>query len=174
MVKLSMIYVQNDSKMVLVEFEPNPSKMTLLSVIKTQLRHQEINLVMFLAGLALFRIPLQHYFTLARYQHYGICLAVWAMGFVFQVIWSWKSLTKLGRASLLSTGIYLAAFALVFYYSPWLDTRMAVQTEEQDIQRICYATIGALFGGFTVLLWLFWLFERKDSERTQTPKEKEN
>lgn len=129
---------------------------------------------MFLAGLALFRIPLQHHFTLARFQHYGICLGVWSLGFIFQVIWSWKGLSKLGRASLISTGIYLGAFAFIFYYSPWLDTRMAVQTDEQDMLRITYATVGAVLGGFTVLVWLIWLFERKGAENAGPSKELES
>lgn len=116
---------------------------------------------MFLAGLALFKFPLQHHMILARFQHYGLCLYVWSLGFFFQTIWSWRYLTGIGRASLLSTGTYLAIFGFIFYESPWLDSRMAVQTEEQDLLRLAYAAAGALFGSIIVILWLVWMLERK-------------
>jgi len=119
---------------------------------------------MFVLAFSLYKFPLQHHITLARFQHYGICLYVWALGFVLQVIWSWKRLSARGRACQISTALYVGTFALIFYENPWLDSRMSVQTMEQDFLRLAYAILCALFGLVVSVIWVFWLLEQKPNE----------
>ncbi|MBX9689296.1 MAG: hypothetical protein K2X27_21480 [Candidatus Obscuribacterales bacterium] len=134
----------------------------MLSKIKKQLQHQEITLFMFFLALCLFRFPLQHHISLARFQHYGLALYVWALGFFFQLAWSWKKLSLRGRACLLSTGTYIGFFAMVFYQNPWLDARMAVQTEGQDLLRLFFAAACVFFGFIVSVIWLAWVLEKND------------
>lgn len=133
----------------------------LLAKVHKQIKHQEIALVMFIIAIAIYRFPLQRHISLARFQHYGICLYVWSLGFILQTIWSWKYLSVRGRLAMLSTGIYVGIFAMVFYSSPWLDARMAVQTMEQGYLRILYAILCALLGIVVAVMWLFWVLEDK-------------
>ncbi len=139
-----------------------------LAHIKKQVKQQEICLLSFIGAVALLKFPLQHHITLARFQHYGLCLYVWALGFILQTIWSWRYLSIRGRASLLATGFYIGTFALIFYESPWLDTRMAVQTDEQDILRVVYALTCAVLGFIVSGLWLAWVIERKKAPEKET------
>ena len=137
---------------------------TILAFIRNQIRHQEISLAMFLAAFALLKFPLQHHIALSRFQHYGICLYVWALGFLFQTIWSWRYLTVRGRACLISTGMYVGIFAVIFYQSPWLDSRMAVPTDDQELLRIFYTIICAVLGFFVSVFWLAWVLERRPAK----------
>lgn len=132
-----------------------------LSKIHNHIKHQEIALFMFIIAVGLFKFPLQHHITLARFQHYGICLYVWSLGFLIQTVWSWKYLTIRGRIAMISTGLYVGLFAIVFYTSPWLDVRMAVQTEDQGLLRILYSILCALLGIIVAILWLIWVIEDK-------------
>ena len=116
---------------------------------------------MFLAAVALLKFPLQHHIALSRFQHYGLCLYVWALGFILQTVLSWRSLTARGRVCLLITGFYLSTFAYIFYQSPWLDWRMSVQTEEQDFLRVVYTLLCALLGFIVFVFWLAWVLERR-------------
>lgn len=147
--------------------------MSIIRTIRKQLSNQEIILIMFLIAFSLYKFPLQHYITLARFQHYGICLFVWSMGFFMQAIWSWRRMTALGRSCQIATGIYVCSFALIFYQSPWLDIRMAVQTPEQDILREIYGRLCAFLGLIVSLIWLFWILERQKSDEIQKTDEPE-
>jgi hypothetical protein len=129
--------------------------------LKNQVRHQEICLLSFILAFAMLKFPLQHHIILARYQHYGICLYIWSLGFFLQTVWSWRKLTPKGRLCLLATGSYVGTFALIFYQSPWLDSRMAIQTDEQEAFRLVYTLICVLFGFLVSVTWLAWLVERK-------------
>jgi hypothetical protein len=120
---------------------------------------------MFLLAFALLKFPLQHYITLSRFQHYGICLYVWSLGFFLQTIWSWRRLTVRGRTCLLTTGYYVATLAMIFYQNPWLDTRMAVVTEEQELLKGLFVLICGLFGFIVAIIWVIWIVERKPNSK---------
>lgn len=141
--------------------------MQIMEALKKQLRNQEICLIMFVAAIALLKFPLQHHITLARFQHYGLCLYVWSLGFFLQTVWSWRNLTVRGRACLLSTGFYVGLFAIIFYESPWLDSRMAVQTDEQNLLRLLYAAICGALGLVVAIIWLVWLSEKRNQTEGQ-------
>ncbi|MBX9571483.1 MAG: hypothetical protein K2X77_21505 [Candidatus Obscuribacterales bacterium] len=138
-----------------------------LSKFHKHIKHQEIALFMFIVAVCLFKFPLQKHITLARFQHYGICLYVWSLGFLIQTVWSWKYLTARGRLAMLSTGFYVGIFAMVFYSSPWLDVKMAVQTEDQGLLRILYSILCALLGIVVAIFWLIWVIEDKSEDELE-------
>ena len=138
----------------------------LINFIAKQIKNQEFVFLMLFIAVAVLRFPLQHHIALARFQHYGICLTIWASGFVLQALASWRILGPWGRATLLASASYVGIFAWIFYNSPWLDARMAVQTEEQDFLRLIYGIVCALFGLIVSIIWLRWsLTERHEQDK---------
>jgi hypothetical protein len=133
----------------------------LLQTIGKQLQHQMILLTTSGAAFALLKFPLQHHFILSRFQHIGICMAVFALGYFLQTVWSWRSLTVIGRSCLLATGSFIGLFAWISYESPWLDARMAVQTEEQELLKLLYIFLFALLGSIIAIFWLAWILEKR-------------
>jgi hypothetical protein len=99
-----------------------------------------------LAGVVLL-IPLQLYYPLARYQHYGLAIFVWGVGYLVQLVWTWKSTRFWSRLSYLFLALYLTTLGLFFYANPWLDPRFSVQTEAQQNFR---ALVGNLYVGLAL------------------------
>jgi hypothetical protein len=121
------------------------------------------------AALLLLCLPLQRYFPMGRFQHYSIGFAVFALGQLLQSALSWNSYSKWGRASLLATGVCYGAIALIFWTNPWLDYKVAVQTEGKErfrIQLIAeYLTCNALI----FICWTkCWSQELKKKQLNQT------
>lgn len=108
---------------------------------------------MVMAGTVL-AVPLQLYYPLARYQHYGLAIFVWGLGHAVQAIWHWRTVGKWTRLGGICGGIYLTSLGLVFYANPWLDPRVAVQTETQENMR---AFIGYGYTFLTIPLMLVWV-----------------
>lgn len=131
-------------------------------MLRTNLRHQLVVVVSFALAIGLLFFPLQHYMTLARFQHYGICLAVWAAGFFLQTLVSWRRLGAWGRGYLGVSTLYMALFAGVLYTNPWLDPRVQLETDVQGSLRGEFATVMFVF---TVILsgtWLMWDREERN------------
>src|SRR5690606_22734862 len=91
-------------------------------------------MVLLFAALALWvlQTPLQRFISLGRYQHYGIAISVFGLGYLAQTIFSWRRLKAWGIAAYTSTGIFFSSVGLVFYLNPWLDYKIAVQTPEDE------------------------------------------
>lgn len=119
-------------------------------------RHLEVLLLMMIMAGAIRLFPLQHHITLSRYQHWAIALYVWGAGFFLQAAWSWRRLSKVGRAALVSAGTYVLGSAMVLYANPWLDPSIALQTQDQESSRFLFS-LGCGGGGMLVgLLWVRW------------------
>jgi hypothetical protein len=98
-------------------------------------------------------VPLQHYITLGRYQHYGLAVFLFGMGYVIQTIWSWNSLSKWVRISYVMTGIFFCSVGCVFWTNTWLDSNVAVQTEDREYQRNRLLAFYVIFGISIVGIW---------------------
>lgn len=106
-------------------------------------------------------IPLQHYITLGRYQHYGIAVFLFGMGYVLHTVWNWKQNLPATRISNCYAALFFVSIGLIFYAFPWLDPVMAVMTEDQTTIRhylIRAYFIGAL--GLAVI-WIIAAFEER-------------
>lgn len=142
-----------------------------ISTIREHIRHEEIVILATIMAILALYIPLQRYISLARFQHYGIALYVWSLGFIVQTVWSWKALRKWGRLCLLSTGIYVSSLALVLYSNPWLDPRIQIQTSGQDVLRILYAISWITIGVVLAVLWVIWGIEEMRNRQMQQSKD---
>ncbi len=105
--------------------------------------------------------PLQKYFTMGRYQHYGITISIFGLGYLLQTIWSWRTFTKWARISYLSTGIFFSTVGMTFYTNPWLDSRMALQTADKEFWKTIFIGIYILITIAIVSIWLKWIKEEK-------------
>lgn len=88
-----------------------------------------------LVAIAVILIPVQHYLAVARYQHYGAGLCVFAFGYLLQACVSWHNLKKWAKVSYLTTGFFFFALGVVLIYNPWLDGRVSPRTEAHESLR---------------------------------------
>ena len=112
-------------------------------------------------AIATYLTPLQKYFTMGRYQHYGITISIFGLGYLLQTIWSWRTFTKWARISYLSTGLFFSTVGMTFYTNPWLDSRMAMQTADKEFWKTIFIAIYILITIAIVSIWLKWIKEEK-------------
>lgn len=105
--------------------------------------------------------PLQKYFTMGRYQHYGITISIFGLGYLLQTIWSWRTFTKWARISYLSTGLFFSTVGMTFYTNPWLDSRMSMQTADKELWKNIFIAVYVLITLAIVSIWLKWIKEEK-------------
>ena len=80
-------------------------------------------------------IPIQHYITLGRYQHYGMAIFLFGMGYVMHTIWTWKQSFPATRFSNCYAALFFTSIGLIFYSCPLLDPVMSVMSDEQTVFR---------------------------------------
>lgn len=123
-------------------------------------RYRAVFLLLILSVIAL-SVPLQHYISLGRYQHYAIGIALLGSGHVLQVLVSWKQFPTWGRISVLLTGVFLLGVAYVFWSNPWLDVKVAVQTEGREELRSQMLFAYMCSAAAIVLCYLKWRSEER-------------
>ncbi|MDR3615559.1 MAG: hypothetical protein P4L53_18510 [Candidatus Obscuribacterales bacterium] len=106
-------------------------------------------------------IPIQHYITLGRYQHYGMAIFLFGMGYVMHTIWTWKHSFPATRFSNCYAALFFVSIGLIFYSCPWLDPVMSVMTEEQTAFRH-YLIRGYFMGALGLMLvWVIAAVEER-------------
>ncbi len=103
-----------------------------LTIIQLQLKDHNFILLGFISGLVILSIPLQLHMSLGRYQHYGLALFAFGLGYIIQTVWSWRHLARRPRLGYAITGLYLTSIGFILYANPWLDTRVTAITEEKE------------------------------------------
>jgi hypothetical protein len=108
----------------------------------------------FALGWAVLVFPLQHHLTLARFQHYGIALFVFCLGYALNCLCTWRSQSFWYKLSNLLTALFFCLVSLIFYCNPWLDTRNSEQTQANNLMRAFFIAF-YLAGGFVLMVsWL--------------------
>lgn len=128
-------------------------------------------MVLLFAALALWvlQTPLQRFISLGRYQHYGIAISVFGLGYLAQTIFSWRRLKAWGIAAYTSTGIFFSSVGLVFYLNPWLDYKIAVQTPEDERTRSILILSYLIFSAMLAFIWIRWVLS-ENNPRNRTSK----
>lgn len=121
-----------------------------------------------ISGLIVFWTQIQHYFTVSRFQHYGVAIGLVGLGFILETLVSLRKLDRWACMSYISTGLFFLSMGLVFYTNSWLDTRVSIQTEETE-------RLGSIlvisYTGFTIYLaavWTKWIMEENKSKPVTT------
>jgi len=114
---------------------------------------------------AVYLTPLQKFFTMGRYQHYGITISLFGLGYILQTIWSWKIFTKWARVSYLSTGAFFTIVGMTFYENPWLDARMQMQRSDQEIWKVCFICMYILSTIAIMSVWMKWIKEETAAKK---------
>lgn len=122
-------------------------------------------LVFCAVAIAIFLFPLQLYWSLGRYQHYGLAIFVWGMGYILQLIWTWKFSGTWSRWSYILAGLYLTSLGLTLYANPWLEPRVALQTDIQVVLRFYISLFFMLFSIPTTIVWVMGLAEELREDR---------
>jgi hypothetical protein len=128
-------------------------------------RHRLVILFSAFAAVA-YCVPLQKYFTMGRYQHYGLAIGLFGLGYLLQTIWSWKVFTHWARMAYLSTGIFSLTVGLTFFYNPWLDTKMALQTRANEHLRPVLMALYLLFSLYVGAVYARWIKEENKARNT--------
>lgn len=97
---------------------------------------------------------IQQWVSIGRYQHYGIGIIIFGIGYLLESLFSWKKLTKWTRISYFATSGFFISVGVVFFNNPWLDAKVAVQTEHHD--RLRTILIG-FYLVYSVVLTLIWV-----------------
>jgi len=142
-------------------------KVSLLKKTYMSLARHFIVLAGGLVGLGLLFVPLQKYMPLGRFQHYGIAIGCFGIGYFLQTLFSWKKLNKWARISYITSFSFFVLVGLAFYLNPWLDYRVSIQTAENESTKgiliICY-----LFCSLAVVgSWVKWILEENKLAENQ-------
>ncbi|MGD9679641.1 MAG: hypothetical protein AB7W16_00540 [Candidatus Obscuribacterales bacterium] len=111
----------------------------------------------------------QHYVSMSRFQHYGIAFAIFGLGYLLETALSWKTLHKWARGSYLGTGLLFGSAGLIFWFCPWLDVNLSVQTAETDMYRTILLVSYLTFSVGVGAAWARWIvIDSKKIEDSQT------
>jgi hypothetical protein len=139
-----------------------------MAKLNNSMSHRFKDYVLILTGLAvaffIHSIPLQLYMPLGRYQHYGLSIFALGLGYVLQIVWSWKNLKLWARLGYIGTGLYLTSIGMVLYANPWLDSRVAIMTEEKEDWKILIGWFYTFLAMPLTFIYLGWI---KEDHRAQ-------
>jgi hypothetical protein len=131
-------------------------------------------LVMSAVAVIALRMPLQTYMTLGRYQHIGIAIFLFGMGYVMQLIWSWRNYSKWARISNCATCAFFCSVGMFFYANSWLDTSIAAPTEEKMTLRSLFLAIYLFLAVVVAAIWLKWIHEDGKAVAVQISEHEQN
>ena len=123
-----------------------------------------INLGFILAAVTVM-VPLQRYMSLGRYQHYGMGLFIFGLGYTLHAIWTWSRQPFWNRACYSFTGAFFCSVGFLFFANPWLDWKTAVQTEERALLRALFLGIYLILGFLLLVVWLVAYVKSRESKR---------
>jgi len=115
-------------------------------------------------------LPVQHWMPLSRHQKLGLAVFVFGLGYINQLAFSARYMSKWLRACHLATGLFCISVFFVFWTNPWLDYAMSAQNDEQDHLR------GLLFLGYLLIsltiagMWAKGLWEDLKTKAKEPPK----
>ena len=136
----------------------------------SQLRKQSRNIFL-LAGSALgaivLMIPVQHYISLGRYQHYGMAIFMFGLGYALHCVWTWRDQTFWPRFCYAFTGAFFCSVGLLFYANPWMDWKTNVQTEEKQLLRLALSGIYLLIGFALMVVWMITFYKKSKTEKSK-------
>lgn len=115
-----------------------------------------------LGGLLLL-IPLQRFVSLGRYQHYGLAVFVFGLGYILHCIWTWRGEKFWPRLCYILTGAFFCSVGLLFYANPWMDWKNSAQTEEKQLLRFALSGVYLALGFALIIIWLITYVKREQT-----------
>lgn len=105
------------------------------------------------------KMPLQHYISLTRYQHVGIAIFLFGMGYTMQSIWSWRVYSKWAKMANLATSAFFCSVGLFFYRNTWLEEYATEATPTRYLGRLILMFIYLLLALVVSIFWVKWAHE---------------
>lgn len=128
-------------------------------------------IMMTVVALIAFKTPLQHYISLTRFQHVGIAIFLFGMGYVMQTIWSWRAYSKWAKLANVATFVFFCSVGLFFYTTPGLDGYSTDPSPKKIFVRLSHIFTYLFFALAVSLFWVKWAHEDnkiKDAEKVAT------
>lgn len=104
-------------------------------------------------------VQVQHLVSLGRYQHYALAIGLFALGYLLQAVYSWRDTPTWTRVSYIATGSFFMSVAIIFYQNPWLDFKVAVQTEDRERFRSLLVCIYLSLSFVLAAIWFKMIHE---------------
>jgi hypothetical protein len=116
-------------------------------------------------------VPLQHYMPLGRFQHYGMGIFIFGLGYLAQGIANWPVIPNLAKSGYLATTAFFCSIGILFMTNPWLDLRMYTFGDEQSTMRYYVLSAYGVAGLFVISLWLLlaWREFRQNRAKKKAP-----
>jgi uncharacterized membrane protein YidH (DUF202 family) len=121
-------------------------------------------------GIITLLIPLQHFMTLGRYQHYGMAVFMFGLGYILHCIWTWRGERFWPRLCYALTGAFFCSVGLLFSANPWMDWNTSVQTEEKQLFRFALSGIYLMLGFALMIVWLITYVKTANTEKSPEKK----
>lgn len=137
----------------------NKKQVSSMSRMRQSLRRNFVFLLFCLAATIVFFTPLQHFFSLGRFQHWGIAIVFFGLGYIAQAAAGWNSFGKWARRTYLATGLFILSIGLTYYANPWLDSRMNLQSSDKEFTRIILIAANLFLGLAVAAVWRQWIKE---------------
>lgn len=147
----------------------NENKISSLIRLRQSLKRNRVFLIFCLLAGLIFFTPLQHYFSLGRFQHWGIAIVCFALGYIAQAATSWKVFGLWARRTYLATGIFIGSVGLTYYCNPWLDSRMSLHSSDKAFTRMMLISLNLFLGVAIVPVWRRWIKEESNSIKATPP-----
>jgi hypothetical protein len=139
-------------------------------------RRNSLVIAMSLLAVAVILTPVQRYLAIARYQHYGIAMCIFAFGYLLQTCAGWRGLRKWAKISYITTGLFFFAVGAIFVSNAWLDGRVSPRTEAHESLRMAIQCFYLLAGLVVTCVWLRLVYDdmqpvsEQELKKTRTPK----
>jgi hypothetical protein len=112
-----------------------------------------------LLAIALLLTPLQRHISLSRFQHYGISIFTFGLGYLVQVIVSRHEVRALARLAYFATGCLFVSAGIIFMSNPGLDLQLSVSSDDQLMLRHYLIGGYGLVGLSISFVWLKLAFD---------------
>lgn len=141
---------------------------SILNMLWRRISKYGFILAMSILALIAFKTPLQHYISLTRYQHVGIVIFLFGMGYVMQTIWSWRVYSKWARLANIATCVFFCSVGLYFYMNTGLEAYSTDVTPKKIMVRLTHVFSYLFLALVVSLFWVKWAHEDnklKDAEK---------
>jgi uncharacterized membrane protein YcjF (UPF0283 family) len=155
-----------------IALNENKKQISSMGRLRQSLSRNFVFLLFCLAAVIILATPLQHHFSLGRFQHWGIAIVIFGLGYIAQALALWKNFGYWARRTYLATGFFIASIGLTYYCNPWLDSRMNLQGSDKAFTRIVLIAFNLFLGVAIIPIWRQWI--KEETLRTAQTKEHSN
>lgn len=118
-------------------------------------------LIIFFAviAMAVLVVHVQNFIPVSRFQHYGLSLLIFGVGWLLETVFSFRKLSKWAKVSYISTCLYFLSIGFVYYCNAWLGHRISIATEDNMRTERFLVITYMVFSIYLAAVWTKWIIE---------------